>query len=382
MWTGCIGNVDYLGAAGTDGHGAGPITGNGLSPNNQYLAWETFPEVLTKAVVTWKIYQDLSGANFAPDFGDGGAADSFEGNYTDNSLLYFAQYAASSAGSPLFDNACTGTNLVGTQPAATAAASVWEKWALSQFVQFQADVQNGALPQVSYLVAPAGYTEHASYPNNYAAWYISRVLDILTSRPEVFAKTVFIVNYDEADGSFDHVVPPSPPTTPSLPAALSAGGSTVDYHNEIVTDTAPTGPIGLGSRVPCLVISLWSKGGFVNSQVFDHTSVIQFIEKRFGVHERNLSPWRRAVCGDLTSVFNFKTPNGHFGDDRAPRIKLPSTEGYLPSVGELSGAVNPPNVNVATSNVVDGVPAQEKGESFFARITWLVRGDFPDADAV
>ena len=66
--------------------------------------------------------------------------------------------STSSAGSPLFDNACTGTNLVGAQPAANAAASVWEKWALSQFAQFQADVQNGALPQVSYLVAPAGYT--------------------------------------------------------------------------------------------------------------------------------------------------------------------------------------------------------------------------------
>jgi phospholipase C len=71
LWTGCIGNVDYPGAAGSDGHGAGPITGNGVSPNNQYLAWETFPEVLTKAGVTWKIYQDLAGATFAPDFGDG-----------------------------------------------------------------------------------------------------------------------------------------------------------------------------------------------------------------------------------------------------------------------------------------------------------------------
>ena len=352
LWTGCVGNVDYLGAAGTDGHGSGPITGNGLSPLGYYLSWESLPEVLDKAGVTWRIYQDLAGATFAPDFGDGGPSDNFDGNFTDNSLLYFAQYAASSPGSSLFDNACTGTQLAYNEPSASAPAAAWKAWALSQFDKFKADVQNGKLPQVSWLIAPAGYTEHSAAPINYGAWYISQVLDILVSQPEVFSKTVFIVNYDEADGSFDHVVPPSPPY--SQPASPTAGDSTVDYHNEIVTTSTPNGPIGLGSRVPCLVISPWSKGGYVNSQVFDHTSVIQLIEKRFGVYERNISPWRRAVCGDLTSVFNFKNPNN-------AQVTLPSTDGYLPSVGELSGAVNPPAVAPTTSNVIFGIPAQEKG---------------------
>src|SRR5208283_879680 len=352
LWTGCVGNVDYLGAAGTDGHGSGPITGNGLSPLGYYLSWESLPEVLDKAGVTWRIYQDLAGATFAPDFGDGGPSDNFDGNFTDNSLLYFAQYAASSPGSSLFDNACTGTQLAYNEPSASAPAAAWKAWALSQFDKFKADVQNGKLPQVSWLIAPAGYTEHSAAPINYGAWYISQVLDILVSQPEVFSKTVFIVNYDEADGSFDHVVPPSPPF--SQPASPTAGDSTVDYHNEIVTTSTPNGPIGLGSRVPCLVISPWSKGGYVNSQVFDHTSVIQLIEKRFGVYERNISPWRRAVCGDLTSVFNFKNPNN-------AQVTLPSTDGYLPSVGELSGAVNPPAVVPTTSNVIFGIPAQEKG---------------------
>jgi phospholipase C len=58
------------------------------------------------------------------------------------------------------------------------------------------------------------------------------------------------------------------------------------------------------------VISPWSRGGWVNSQVFDHTSVLRFIEARFGVKETNISPFRRAVAGDLTSAFNFATPNG------------------------------------------------------------------------
>jgi phospholipase C len=111
--------------------------------------------------------------------------------------------------------------------------------------------------------------------------------------------------------------------------------------------------------VPCLVISPWSKGGYVNSQVFDHTSTIQFIEKRFGVYERNISPWRRAVSGDLTSVFNFKNPDRDWDDD--DHVRLPSTAGYLPSVSELSGAGNPPTVSITPNNVIVGVPAQEKG---------------------
>jgi phospholipase C len=207
-------------------------------------------------------------------------------------------------------------------------------------------VQGGKLPQVSWIAGPAGYTEHSDYPLGYGAWYISQILDILVSNPEVFSKTVFIINYDEADGSFDHLVPPTPPTA-------GAGASTVSIENEVVTTSDPHGPIGLGTRVPLIVISPWSKGGYVNSQVFDHTSVIQFIEKRFGVLESNISPWRRAVAGDLTSVFNFANPNH-------AHANLPSTNNYLPSPAELAGG----NVNtfIPTPNgVIIDVPAQEKG---------------------
>jgi phospholipase C len=201
-------------------------------------------------------------------------------------------------------------------------------------------------------VGPAGYTEHADWPVDYGAWYTSEVLDILVSNPEVFSKTVFIVNYDEADGSFDHILPPTVPTSPAY------GASTVSIENEIVTGSGEpqpfqSGPIGLGQRVPFLVISPWSKGGYVNSQVFDHTSVVQFIEKRFGVFESNISPWRRAVSGDLTSVFNFANPN-----DKQP--SLPSTDTFLPPVDELAGG----NVNTfipSLGTVTLGVPPQEQG---------------------
>jgi phospholipase C len=346
LWTGCVGNVNYLGSGGTDGLGAGPATSNGLSPNGAYWVWETFPEVLQKAGITWKVYQDISGSPFSPDFGDE-TSNSFAGNYTDNPLLYFNQYAIAAPGTPLFDNAATGTDLSNTIPSSSASAQAWEAWAESQFSQFRSDVQSGKLPQVSWLIAPAGYCEHPDYPVNYGAWYISQVLDILVKNPEVFSKTVLIINYDEADGSFDHIVPPT------VPATSANGASTVSIENEIVTTSTPNGPIGLGPRVPFLAISPWSKGGYVDSQVFDHTSVIQFIEQRFGVYEKNISPWRRAVAGDLTSVFNFANPN------TAPAT-LPSTNGDLPPVDELAGGSVTTFVPTL-GDVTVGVPAQEKG---------------------
>jgi phospholipase C len=346
LWSGCVGNLSNLGPGGTDGHGAGPATYNGLSVNNSYWTFPTFPEVLQAAGITWKIYQDLAGQTFAPDFGDG-TGNSFAGNFTDNALLYFNQYATAPTSSPLFQNGCTGTGIINTIPAASAPASDWKSWQEHLFDQFRSDVQSGKLPQVSWIVGPAGYTEHADWPLNYGAWYISQVLGILVSNPEVFSRTVFIIDYDEADGSFDHIVPPTPPQTPAY------GASTVSIENEIVSTATPTGPVGLGTRVPLLVISPWSKGGYVVSQVFDHTSVLRFIEKRFGVIEPNISPWRRAVVGDLTSAFNFANPNHK-------KISLPNTDGFLPPVDELAGAsVNDFIPSVSTSFV--GVPSQEKG---------------------
>jgi phospholipase C len=345
LFTGCIGNVNYLNN-GTDGHGAGPVTYNGLSVNHAYFVWETLPEVLQAAGVTWKVYQDLAGATFAPDFGDG-TSNSFAGNFGDNTLLYFNQYATAPTNSPLFQNAATGTEILNIIPNAGAPQSAWLAWAEHQFDQFRADVQGGTLPQVSFIVAPAGYTEHSDWPIDYGAWYISQVLDILVSNPDVFSKTVLILNYDEADGSFDHLMPPSVPATPAN------GESTVSIENEIVTTSVPNGPIGFAQRVPFIAISPWSKGGYVNSQVFDHTSVIQFIEKRFGVFERNITPWRRAVAGDLTSVFNFANPND------AP-VNLPSTAGYLPPNSELNG-VDGTTFVPKPNDVIVGVPTQEKG---------------------
>jgi phosphoesterase family protein/phospholipase C-like protein len=149
------------------------------------------------------------------------------------------------------------------------------------------------------------------------------VLDALTSNPEVWSKTTLFITYDENDGFFDHMVPPTPPFN-------GRGKSMVDATNEIFPGSPgnPRWPYGLGFRVPMLVVSPRSKGGWVCSEVFDHTSLIQFIERRFAsgrpdLIESNITGWRPAICGDLTTAFDFKRPN-----DR--QTKLPDTTSYEP----------------------------------------------------
>src|SRR5262249_20389325 len=110
--------------------------------------------------------------------------------------------------------------------------------------------------------------------------------------------------FDENDGFFDHVPPPCPPSLDA--GGMLAGASTVPDGTERHPDGNVYGP---GPRVPMIVVSPWSRGGWADSEAFDPTSLIRFLEARFGVVEPNISPWRRAVLGDLTSAFNFRRPN-------------------------------------------------------------------------
>jgi phospholipase C len=180
--------------------------------------------------------------------------------------------------------------------------------------QFREDVKNGSLPTVSWLVAPENFSDHPSAAW-FGVWYISEVLDILTQNPEVWKKTIFILTYDENDGYYDHVPPfvaphPHKTTTGSTSADINTG---VDYvannDQQSIKEQARESSIGLGYRVPMVIASPWSRGGWVNSEVFDHTSSIQFLEAFLSnktgkkIEEPNISKWRRTVCGDLTSVF-------------------------------------------------------------------------------
>lgn len=183
--------------------------------------------------------------------------------------------------------------------------------------QFRKDVDEGNLPTVSWLCAPQYFSDHPSAPM-YGAWYVSEILNILTKNPEVWKKTIFILNYDENDGYFDHVPPfvapkPDDDSTGKVSKGLQIVDEYVTREQELASGVneknATEGPVGLGYRVPLIVASPWSRGGWVNSEVFDITSTIQFlehfIEQKFGkrIVEDNISSWRRAIAGDLTSVF-------------------------------------------------------------------------------
>jgi phospholipase C len=292
---------------------------DGPGPANVGYQWQTYPERLQEQGVSWKVYQYL------PD------------NFTDNPLAGFRQYRAASikVGNPAQPPA-NFTKFVPYRPEHEAIAPLYKgngntlPAANNNDLQgmldgLRADINAGQLPQVSWIVAPAAYSEHPG-PSSpvQGGWFTQAILEALTENPEVWSKTVFLVNYDENDGFFDHIPSPSPPSRRA--DGSLAGLSTVAFDNELFTHPAPPGTraqpapdqrvYGPGPRVPMLILSPWSRGGWVNSQVFDHTSVLQFLERRFGVQEPNISAWRRAVCGDLTSAFNFANPN----DEPLPKL--------------------------------------------------------------
>ncbi|GIJ48396.1 non-hemolytic phospholipase C [Virgisporangium aliadipatigenens] len=325
MWSGWVGN---------DGTGGGPVITNAEAGYD----WSTYPERLERAGIPWKIYQDV-GLGLTAQGSWGWTRDPFIGNYGDNSLLYFHQYRNAVAGQPLADRAKTGTE-VNTQGRAPERL----------LADFRADVAAGRLPAVSWIVAPEAYTEHPNWEPGYGAWYLSQVVDILASNPAVWSRMALFVTYDEEGGFFDHLVPPTPPRS------RAQGLSTVDTTDEIFPGDAAhsAGPYGLGVRVPMIVVSPWTRGGYVNSQVFDHTSLIRFLEARFATGrpdlvESNITPWRRAVVGDLTSAFDFRTPN------RAHPVRLPDTDDLKPA--DLTR--RPDEVPVPPAD--PRLPAQEKG---------------------
>jgi phospholipase C len=246
--------------------------------------------------------------------------------------------------------------------------------------QFREDVEKGNLPTVSWLVAPEAFSDH---PGSawFGAWYVSEVMDILTKNPEIWKKTIFILNYDENDGYFDHL----PPFVAPNPRDQSTGKTShgIDTGVDFVTmdqEKARTGtdkknlresPIGLGYRVPMVIASPWSRGGYVNSQVFDHTSSLQFLEKFLAhktgkkIEETNISAWRRNICGDLSSVFR---------PYKGEKISIPATldkDFFIESIHKAKFKNPPSDYKKLSTEEIEAVnrqvpnstiiPAQEKG---------------------
>jgi len=260
------------------GANGGPWLQTLVSNRAQYfgsLTWTTYPEQLQSKGVSWKVYS-------GPD-----------GNYGDGVLPYFKNYYGPSANPVLAANA-----FAPTFPG-----------------QFEADCAAGTLPQVSWVLAPLIQTEHPPAPTVWGEWVTAQVLNALTANSRVWAKSVLFVTWDENGGFFDHVTPPTPPA-----------GTTGEF---ITVDPLPSasprdaegiaGPIGLGFRVPLLACSPFTRGGYVCSKVFDHTSLLLFLERRFGAEVPNISDWRRQTVGDLTAALNMASV-----DATVPGLAQPS----------------------------------------------------------
>jgi phospholipase C len=287
-----------------DGQNGGPVVDNSEAVP---YTWTTYAERLQAAGITWRNYQE-------PDTGD------------DNPLAWFKQFQEAPKTSRLYQRG------IAPVPPGTLAQA------------FAEDIRNDNLPQVSWIIGTNASSEHPPYLPAVGATVIHELLAALASNPRVFNKSVFFLPYDENDGYFDHVPPPTPPpgtpgeylTVNPLPAA--AGGI--------------AGPIGLGFRLPMIVISPLSAGGYRSSQVYDHASTIQFMERVFGVEETNMSQWRRQTCGDLTGSLNLQ---------QRPRASFPSLLPKVPFNYMLNQYVNSQDQNPPVVPTNQTLPTQEPG---------------------
>ncbi len=379
---------------------------NGDCDEDTNVSWKTFPEHLEDHGISWKIYQNeiSDGMHLEEE------ADSWLGNFGDNPIEYFTQYNKMLAEKFIANvkdenerkrlrekaqqmtdreksihNRAFTTN-EGDPNYRKLSALKYKDGDVERevmvpagdvFHQFREDVKSGNLPTVSWLVAPENYSDHPAAAW-YGAWYLSETLDILTQNPEVWKKTIFILTYDENDGYFDHVPPFTAPDPDDKGTGFTSANinTDVDYVKGATQQSSQQkdlrdSSIGLGFRVPMVIASPWTRGGWVNSQVFDHTSSLQFLEtflsKKFNkqIRDKNITDWRRTVCGDLSSVF--RPYNGE-------KINNPEFVEHDPFVESIHKAKfkNPPSnfkalttEEIAKANADPAnspfVPNQEKG---------------------
>ncbi|MEV1044778.1 phosphocholine-specific phospholipase C [Streptomyces sp. NPDC049916] len=268
--------------------------------------WSTYAERLEKAGRTWRTYTEWE-------------------NFTDNQIEFYATFKAiarkalARTGGHTYMEAfyakvreaseAERERLLGLLEEGVATLTRRERSLFERGLrrvptgtladEFARDVAAGTLPEVSYLVPSAVDSEHPSTSSPvHSATIVYKILDALGRHPDVWRHTAVLINYDENDGFFDHVPPPVAPP-------------------EVTEEHWEGRPTGLGIRVPLLVVSPWTVGGYVCSEVFDHTSVIRFLERWTGVREPNIGDWRRRVTGDLTSAFDFSRPR------RQPAVRTP-----------------------------------------------------------
>ncbi|MDR6625539.1 phosphocholine-specific phospholipase C [Caulobacter segnis] len=312
LWTGCNGGGKFGGDPEMTNYGEDETPSADMATDKAMAKgpydWTTYAERLQAAGISWKVYQEYD-------------------NFGDNILSVFKPFRPCPKDSPLYQRGRSWVSEHKTGADRTRSDG-------EQLVEaFRADVAADRLPQVSWIVTAADLSEHPQAEPSKGEHVCAELIKALVDHPEVFAKTVFIVNYDEAGGFYDHMQPPMPPLKPEQGwSSVSVAGESKDYGQADVENKGAH-PLGLGIRVPAIIVSPWTRGGFVCSEVFDHTSTLRFLERRFGVREENISDWRRTVCGDLTSAFDFAAPNQDWS-----ALTLPATADYMRRVARSKAA--------------------------------------------
>lgn len=288
------------------GANGGPLLETLVARRGDYagkFTWTTYPEQLEAKGVSWKVYTSPIAGIFQ------------------NVLPYFHNFQTNPT--------LNGKGIAPKYPD-----------------DFLADIAAGNLPAVSWVLPSLLQTEHPPWAPTLGEYAASQTLQALTANPELWAKTALIITYDENGGFFDHARPrTAPPGTP---------GEYVTVDPLPPSAEGIPGPIGLGFRIPTMIVSPFSQGGLVSSKRFDHTSVLRLLESRFGAEVPNLSHWRRCAVNDLTEAFNFASPN-----DKVPTLPVPSQTD--PRV--TTGTCAPPFKTVPVLPTANVQPGQEPGRA-------------------
>jgi phospholipase C len=176
---------------------------------------------------------------------------------------------------------------------------------------FWAAANQGNMPAVSYLKAPAYQDGHAGYsdPLDEQAW-LTGTINHLESLPS-WRSTAVVISYDDSDGWYDHVASPVLTQSQSPIDALTGTGTCGTNTAAVPRTTAGTpeqGKCGLGPRLPFLVISPYAKKDYVSSSITDQSSVVNFIEFNWNTGALGNGA-ADTTAGSILPMFDFDAPS-------------------------------------------------------------------------
>ena len=170
---------------------------------------------------------------------------------------------------------------------------------------YETAAATGKLPPVSWIYP--GSDEHPSADMQVGESNVQRVFDALAKSPQ-WAHAAFILVYDEGGGAYDHAPPPSACSPDAIPPNIPAEGSYAGKFDRY------------GFRVPLVVASPYAKAHYVSHVVASHTSILRFLELRFGMAA--LSD-RDANADALLDFFDFTSPSFATATIPAPAVVAP-----------------------------------------------------------